>query len=236
MEMRELTADIDQMLAMSDRRQTELEEAAAERLDTLRGLLPPVIVERLDAGERLIVEQILQASVVVVVLEGLGELIRSRGADASRSILDRTVGVLDSLCGEHGLERVKVIGEAYYAGCGLNQPYLDHAPRTLAFAVDARRRLQVGDGERDPSLIPAIGIDSGPVSVGLAGSSRLVYDVWGESLTEAYTLAHRARPGEILISGRTRDMLPPDVGVHRREDGEECWQVPEGSEEEESTP
>jgi class 3 adenylate cyclase len=225
MEMRELSDDIERMMQMSDRRTAELSAAAAERLDTLRGLLPSAIVERLDAGERLIVEQVLQASVVVVVLEGLGEIIRSHGVDAGRSILDRTVGVLDSLCAEHGLERVKVIGEVYYAGCGLNQPYLDHAPRALAFSRDARKALEEDSGDGDPLPMAAIGIDSGPLSVGLAGSSRLVFDVWGESLTTAYVLAHRARPGEILVSGRVLEMLPADVAVRQREDGGEDWSV-----------
>jgi class 3 adenylate cyclase len=225
MELRELSDDIERMMEMSDRRTAELVSASGERLDTLRGLLPAAIVERLDAGDRLIVEQVLQASVVVVVLDGLGEIIRSRGMEAARSILDRTVGVLDSLCADHGLERVKVIGEVYYAGCGLNQPYLDHAPRALRYALDARQALR-GVGDDDDALpMPAVGIDSGPVSVGLAGSSRLVFDVWGESLSTAYVLAHRARPGEILVSSRILEVLPADIAVRQREDGADEWQV-----------
>jgi len=215
-----LAANIDGMIEMANQRQLEVARASAERLDTLRGLLPPVIVERIEVGDRLIVDQILQASVVVAVLDGLGDLIRDNDAATSRAVLDRVVDLLDRLAAQHGLERVKVIGEVYYAGCGLNHAYLDHAPRAVAFALEARRSLRELRLAVPNTLYPALGIHSGPASVGLAGSSRLVYDVWGESLNTAHLLAHRARPGEILISDQTKSMLPAEM-VADRWDGEE---------------
>jgi class 3 adenylate cyclase len=49
------------------------------------------------------------------------------------------------------------------------------------------------------------GIDSGPVTVGLIGDTRLVYDLWGEAVDSASMLARIAQSGEILMTKATRD-------------------------------
>lgn len=217
MEMEQLSEDIDRMMARAAQRQADVAAAAAERLDTLRGLLPSAIVERIEMGDRLVVEHVLQASIVVIALEGLGDLIRGSDPASGRPVIDEVVDLLDTLASDHGLERIRVIGDVYYAGCGLNYPYLDHAPRSVAFALEVREGIRdLGEAR---GLEATAGIHSGPVSVGLAGSSRLVYDAWGESLTTAYVLAHTAQPGEIRISPETKDMLPPDLAVRPSSDG-----------------
>lgn len=224
----QLNDDVTRIIEMSDARRLEVSHAAGNRLETLRGLLPPAIIDRLDVGDRLVVEQIFQASVAVVSLEGLGALIRGSDAATSRSVLDQVVDLLDTMSAEHGLERVKVVGDLYYAGCGLSNPYLDHAPRALDFALEAEQGLSELSVKLSRPLSLAVGIHSGPVSVGLAGSSRLVYDVWGETLATSSLLARRARPGEILVSAETRKLLPPGTEVRAHNDGQEprAWQVP----------
>jgi class 3 adenylate cyclase len=213
LEMEALSDNIDRMMDMTRQRREQVTRAAEKRLDTLRGLLPATVVDRLELGDRLIVEQILQASIAVVAIDGLGELIRNSDASASRSALDEAVDILDAAAEEHGLERVKVIGDVYYAGCGLTHPYLDHAPRSVAFASEVKHRLRELSDRVTSPLEPATGVHSGPVSVGLAGSSRLVYDAWGSTLSTAYLLAHRAASGEILISDETKQMLPPEIDL-----------------------
>jgi len=223
-----LASRVNRIIATSERRRSEVEQAARERIEVLRGLLPPTITRRLEVGDRMVVEQVLQASLVVVSVEGLGALIGAGDVSTSRSILDRVVGVLDSIAVENGLERIKVVGDLYYAGCGLSDPYLDHAPRALEFARGVQRQLSEIAGELPYRLAPAIGIHSGPVSAGLAGSSRLVYDVWGETLDTTSLLAHRALPGEILVSVETRELLPAEkVSAARADKGDPvAWHLP----------
>ena len=167
LELGELTADIDSIMELMQQYRARLGAASAERLDTLRGLLPPEIVERIHAGDHLVVEQVRQASMVVVVLEGMGELIQTGDVASSRSSLNEVVNLLDELVARHGLERVKIVGDLYYAGCGLTHVYLDHAPRAVAFAQAARSGLGELTEELTHPLSPAIAVDSGPVSVGL---------------------------------------------------------------------
>jgi class 3 adenylate cyclase len=137
--------------------------------------------------------------------------------DASRGLVDRLHGELDELAERNGIERVKVVGDAYFAACGHDRPYLDHAPRMVAFATDARDAIrELGAGTRG-GLDLTVGIHTGPVTVGMTGGTRLVYDVWGETVTEAHAVARRAANGEILVTDTTRALLPESVELTRVE-------------------
>jgi class 3 adenylate cyclase len=221
----DLADSIDNMLGALHQRQADLESASQERLSTLRSLLPPAIAERVEAGDRNVIDQVPQAGIVVLVVEGLGELVRLGQA---RQLLDRLVEEIDGLAIHHGLERVKLVGDTYLAGCGLSRPYLDHVPRSVAFALDARDVVREMSTEFEITPTVAAGVHTGPVTLGLAGSARLVYDMWGETVSAAHLLARLARPGEILVSGEARPLLPPDVSVVERGgrlEGPPVWEV-----------
>jgi class 3 adenylate cyclase len=214
----ELSSHIGYMLDVLSERQVDLAAAAAERMDTVRNMLPPAIAERVEAGDRQLLDEIPQATVIVLVFDGIGGLADRPEQHGSAAILDRLVDELDSLATLHGLERVKVVGDAYYAGCGLAQPYLDHAPRSVAFTLDARDLCNELSREESHALGMAAGVHTGAVTVGLAGSARLVYDLWGETVDTADFLARSAKPGEILVSEGVASRLPDDYDVARRAD------------------
>ena len=54
------------------------------------------------------------------------------------------------------------------------------------------------------------GVAAGPVSVGLAARSALVYDVWGDTVSAAETLAQRAPAGSIAVGLTVRSQLPTE--------------------------
>lgn len=223
-EFAELAGSVEVMVHNLGRQQREVEAAIADRRATIRAMLPAAVAERVDAGERRVVDEIEAATVVVVTVPALSELVRQAGTDV-RELVDRIVGELDDLAHEHGLERVKLLGDAYFAGCGLDRPYLDHAPRAVAFAAAA--------GAAAADLLPspsaghglAIGIDTGPVTVGLAGSALLVYEMWGETVNHAHLLARTAGSGQVLLTDATQVMLPTTVAVQRVGEGAGVWRV-----------
>lgn len=209
----DLATSIEEMLEALAQRQASLEAASEERLNTLRNLLPPTVAERVESGDRDVIDQIPQAGIVVMITEGLGDLVAEQAVGQTQELLDSLVREADAAAAHHGLERVKLIGDAYYAGCGLSQPYLDHIPRSVAFALDAIDIVKEINSQYGTRLRPAVGLHSGPVTVGLAGSMRLVYDVWGKAVRIADFLARQARDGEILVTSEVRQLLPPDIEV-----------------------
>jgi hypothetical protein len=100
------------------------------------------------------------------------------------------------------------MGDTYFAVCGVETPYLDHAPRSVRFAFEVRAEVRRFAEENDLDLDVSGGVDAGPVTVGLIGNARLIYDLWGETAEHAVAIAGLAGDGEILVTDDVRDRLP----------------------------
>ena len=78
----------------------------------------------------------IQASQFIKMDDG-ASVNHDMGHDVPIPLPQRWGRELDELARHHGLEPIKIIGDEYYAACGHDRPYIDHAPRTIAFAADA---------------------------------------------------------------------------------------------------
>ena len=65
----------------------------------------------------------------------------------------------------------------------------------------------------------------------MTGGTRLLYDVWGETVTVAHYLARQAPRDSILVSGQTRMLLPDsfDVTLVSDDDDGGAWTVASAS-------
>ena len=204
-EFRRLAVSIDDMVTMLDRRTAASTRAIANKVETLRALLPPSAVNRINEGSRQLVETSQQASVAAVTISGLAEIAADLTPDRRREIINMFVDEADALADLNGLERVKMTGDGYYAVCGTGSPYLDHTQRTLIFTAQLRDALARYGEENDLAISMNAGVDSGTVTVGLIGDTRLVYDLWGEAVDNATMLSRIAQGGEILMTRAARD-------------------------------
>lgn len=201
------------------RQESGLREARAQRLDVLTQMLPPSLAQRIARGELESLDEVPSASVVVVVVLGLAELVHDDSAREGRLVLDDLTAEMDDVATEHGLDRVKVVGDAYFAACGHDRPYIDHASRTTSFAEQVAAAVRAASGLSAVSLDSVIGVNTGPVTVGMSGGTRLVYDVWGPTVTTAHDVARMGRPGDIIVTEATRLRLPPEVVLIPWRDG-----------------
>lgn len=210
-EYRELAGHIEEMLARLVARGRELQRRRDERFALLRQFLPPTMASRAEAGERDVLDRAERASVVVLELRGLGALVRDEDRDDARDVLGGLVDDLDTAARHHGLERFRLNGNTWFAVCGASRPQLDHAPRSLAFARQARELVaDVAAGTDEPLGVTA-GLASGPVTVGLTGGDRLVHDCWGPTVDRAVDLARSGTDGELLVDEAARLQLPDQI-------------------------
>ncbi|MCV2396335.1 adenylate/guanylate cyclase domain-containing protein [Actinotalea sp. M2MS4P-6] len=224
--------------AMGDslrRQERDLRDARAERLAVLQRMLPPAAAQRIARGDVDSLDEVPSATVAVVVVLGLGGAVGREGG-VDRRLFDELHAELDGIAAVHGLDRIKVVGDSYFAVCGHDRPYIDHAPRALAFAEQVADRVRGLAATAGVPLDTAIGISTGTVTVGLSGGSAVVYDVWGPAVTTAHTLARSAPSGQIVVTDVTRGRLPDEIGLvawHRagEEPGDErLWRVAEPAE------
>jgi adenylate cyclase len=184
------------------------EQARAETEALLRNILPESIADRLKAAPDVaIADACDDASVLFADLKGFVTLAKSLGPQRTVALLNELTHRFDRLAAEHGVEKVKTIGDAYMAVAGVPQPVADHAVR---MARMSRAMLQVANEVgRGWNVVLAlrVGIASGPVMAGVIGAARLSYDVWGDTVNLAARLEHQSDVGRVLISRETRARL-----------------------------
>ena len=203
----ELAADIDTMLETLASRNADAAERAAERRRLLRRILPPQAAQRAEAGDRNVVDQVAHATVAVIVISGLGPLMRSGDSETARALLDQFVEEADALARQRGLERIRLTGDAYYAACGTVRPHIDHVARAASFVLDVQDLVRDLGDERELISMTA-GIDSGPVTVGLTGGADLAFDAWGPTVRHAADLARMDGPNAIFATPAVQAQLP----------------------------
>jgi guanylate cyclase len=121
--------------------------------------------------------------------------------------LDRLFSHFDTLVERHGLEKIKTIGDCYMAAAGVPDPCTDHATRAALLALDMRDAVATSRiGGRD-RLELRIGINSGPVTAGVIGTKRFLYDLWGDAVNVASRMESNGTPGDIQITRATYELL-----------------------------
>ena len=227
LEFQYLAASFEQMATILRQQHGQLATAREGRLELMQRMLPPAVAERVAAGDLDGLDEVAQTSVAVVVVLGLAELVQQEGSEG-RAIVEALHEELDALAEQHGLDRIKVVGDAYFASCGHDRPYIDHAPRAVTFATDARDAVEEFGRRTQGGLDAAIGVHTGSVTIGMVGEQRMIFDVWGDTVSHAHLLARRAGHNSILLSDSTHQMLPDELVTEPFEATGEgaTWAVP----------
>ena len=118
----------------------------------------------------------------------------------------------DTIIEKHGLEKIKTIGDAYLAVCGLPIENEMHAVQVLKAAKD----IQTYMANKAGKFQIRIGVNSGPVIAGIVGVKKYAYDIWGDCVNTAARMEQNSEAGKINISGATYDLVKAHFScVHR---------------------
>jgi class 3 adenylate cyclase len=112
----------------------------------------------------------------------------------------------DNIVGNIGLEKIKTIGDAYLAVCGLPLVESDHAFKTIRAALEIRDFIESHLKEGGRFEI-RIGIHSGPLVAGIIGVKKFAYDIWGDTVNTAARMEQNSVAGKINISGATYELI-----------------------------
>jgi class 3 adenylate cyclase len=121
--------------------------------------------------------------------------------------LNDLVGAFDRIVREHGCERIKTIGDAYFAVCGLPEPDPDHALALCRAALAMRDWLAERNARSPIRWLMRLGIHSGDAVAGIVGTRRYIYDVFGDTVNLASRLESASEPMRVNVSAVTAGLL-----------------------------
>lgn len=194
---------------LSDEKQT------SERL--LLNVLPAPIANRLKSGEGLIVDRFDAVSVLFADIVGFTSLSSRIPPEQLVSMLNDLFSTFDTLAENHGLEKIKTIGDAYMVVAGIPQPLANHAQALAHMALDMQAAVDGFAKQHGLDLTIRIGIHTGPVVAGVIGQKKFIYDLWGDTVNTASRMESHGVPGRIHVTEATFAMLHDTFELDARE-------------------
>jgi class 3 adenylate cyclase len=198
-EFRELADAFNEMSAGLKDKTEELELKVRENEELLLNILPAPAAAKLRGGDAAATQNFGDVTVLFAEIQGLTEYSKAEGEERGLALLNDLVVAFDDAAEQIGVEKVKTSGATYLAVCGLSVQRPDHTSRVVDFAQELVRIVERVNRDRGSKLRLQVGINAGPVTGGVVGRNKFIYDLWGETVSVARRLGERA---ELLSSVR----------------------------------
>ena len=195
-------------------RSREAEHERSERL--LLNVLPESVARRLKTSEGVIADAYPEATVLFADIVGFTPLSDRLEPDEVVALLDRVFTSWDGLAADHGLEKIKTIGDAYMVVGGVPDPQPGHVRIVAEMALEMSAELKKCSDDLAMPLQARIGLDSGPVVAGVIGRSKFIYDLWGDTVNTASRMESSGDPGKIQVTERAKRALDHDFHLSSR--------------------
>ena len=192
-------------------RTSELQVEKEKSEELLLNILPSEIAEELKNKGSSVAKQYDQVTVLFTDFVDFTKLAEQYGPGELVEELDFCFKNFDRITTQFGLEKIKTIGDAYLAVCGLPLEEEKHAEKVLEAALAIQqfiienRRLKKAASKLYFDI--RIGISSGPVVAGIVGSKKFAYDIWGDTVNTAARMVENSDVNRINISGNTHALI-----------------------------
>jgi adenylate cyclase len=185
--------------------QLRIEREKSERM--ILNILPESIAVRLRQGESTIADSFAEATVMFADIENFTGLSSETPPAEIVDLLNELFSRFDWLAELHGLEKIKTIGDAYMVAAGVPKARPDHAVAAAEMALEVQRVVHRVVFRNGVKLSVRVGINSGPVTAGVIGRRKFIYDMWGDTVNIASRMQYLSPPGTIQVAQPTYDLL-----------------------------
>lgn len=202
------------LLIEKQKREIEIEKTRVEKL--LLNILPRKSIEELRQFGRTVPERFDHVSVLFLDFVGFTAIAQALTPDELFGELNEIFSAFDEIITRLDCERIKTIGDAYLAVCGMPDSKPDHAKAIVQAALTMRAFIERRNQSARRAWSCRIGIHSGAVTAGVVGRLKYIYDIFGDGVNTASRMESRAEPMQINISAATRALLGDDFEVESR--------------------
>ena len=183
--------------------------------DLLLNILPAEVAEELKDSGTAHARQYEEVSVLFTDFVDFTGMAEHLGPQELVKELNECFTAFDAIIERNGLEKIKTIGDAYLAVCGLPAAHPDHARKTVLAALEIRDLIE-SRRQQGHYFEIRIGINSGPVVAGIVGIKKFAYDIWGDTVNTAARKEQHGEPGRVNISVTTYKLIKDEFSCTAR--------------------
>ena len=181
----------------------------------LRSILPDKIADKLreTAGSKAFGEDFENVTILFSDIVGFTKVSSGHSAKEIVKALNDMFSRFDERAKKIGVEKIRTIGDAYMAACGVPEANENHARIMIDFAKGMLEDLAEYNKTADIHFQIRIGLNCGPVTAGVIGTHKFIYDVWGNTVNVASRMETAANPDGIRITEELKKQLKGEKGL-----------------------
>jgi class 3 adenylate cyclase/CheY-like chemotaxis protein len=173
----------------------------------LRSILPEAIADRLKKGEGIIADGLPNVSVLFADIVGFTKLSARVGPKELVEMLNVVFSAFDTLTEQHGLEKIKTIGDAYMVAGGLLDSRTDHIAAMAELGLQMTQEIERCSEFLGADLKIRIGLHCGEATAGVIGQNKFAYDIWGDTVNTASRMESHGEAGRVHCSATVYEAL-----------------------------
>lgn len=196
-------------------REIEIEKEKSDAL--LRNVLPEAVANELKQTGRSEPQSFKDVS---ILFSDIIQFTSSSSKLEPRIIINELNDIFsafDNIMEKNECERIKTIGDAYMAVCGVPNHDPDHAVKLTKAAKEMKEFVNSRKENNDFKWDIRIGIHSGDVVGGIVGNKKYIYDIFGDSVNTASRMESNSKAMSINVSEDTYNLIKDKFNCLERE-------------------
>lgn len=174
----------------------EAQEARAQADQLLHALLPKKAADEIRDFGTVIPRRYENVAVLFCDVTNFTKYCDQQEPEEVVSRLDALFVIFERVAAEHGLEKIKTIGDGFMAAAGLLHEIEDPIGSAVRCGLDMASTLI--DANLDWEV--RVGVHAGPVVAGVVGQERYQFDIWGDTVNTSARMVGMGAPGSVAVT------------------------------------
>ncbi len=175
---------------------SEAREARNEADELLHALLPKTAAEEIRNFGTAIPKRHDNVAVLFCDVTNFTAYCDKHEPEDVVSRLDALFVIFERITAQHGLEKIKTIGDGFMAAAGL----LYNVDDPIGAAVRCGLDMASTTIDADLGWDVRVGVHAGPVVAGIVGQERYQFDIWGDTVNVAARMLEKSKPNTVAVT------------------------------------